>query len=153
MINICWKSRTEVASFCQLVYQIKILTACGDATLVSMFRHHLKKPHVCYTQHAGSLSAVTLTGCMGALPCAPGHSGGRLLMERAALIGWVVLRAVTSLGGEALRCKITSPFMGGGGLCHSRREVSFIPFLAVSSVPFSCRCSNWPAWRLWKSFP
>lgn len=79
--------------------------------------------------------------------------GGRLLMERAALIGWVVLRAVTSLGGEALRCKITSPFMGGGGLCHSRREVKFIPFLAVSSVPFSCRCSNWPAWRLWKSFP
>lgn len=89
-------------------------------------------------------AAVTLTACMGALPCARGivGEGGRLLTERRALIGLASLRAVTSHGGEALWCKITSPFMGGGGPCHFQREVRFIP---LSLIPQCCfpprRCS------------
>lgn len=71
------------------------------------------------------LGAVTLTACMGTLPCAQGIVGEveQLLTETQTLIGWASLRAVTSHRGEALWCKITSPFMGGRGLSHSLREV------------------------------
>lgn len=87
------------------------------------------------------MCAVSLTGCMGALPCALGvvGKGGRLLMERWALIGWAWLRAVTSHGGEVLWCKITSPFMGRAGTFHSRREVRFCSPLSAPSVLFSLK--------------
>lgn len=91
--------------------------------------------------------AVSLTGHTGALPCVQGivGEGGRLLSERPALVGLALLRGVTSHGGEALWCKITSPFMGRGGLFHSQREVRFAPFSLLPQCSFPSvysGCSN-----------
>lgn len=94
----------------------------------------MKMCHVCYEQQAGNLRAVPLTGVSG---CAWGHSGGgRDVVDEKASSDW--WKSVMSREGEGLWCKITCPYMVGGGQCHLQIEVRFILF---SGIPFTLSLS------------
>lgn len=53
----------------------------------------MKKSPDCYNLHAGNCSAVSLTGCTGALPCAPGivGEGGREVVDGMMGPDWLGL--------------------------------------------------------------
>lgn len=88
-------------------------SSCEEDENVSRFLHSACR----------KLHTVSLTGYRVLCPVLRVvGEGGRLLTERWALIGWALLRAVTSHGGEARWCKITSPFMGPSGSFHSQER-------------------------------